>query len=36
MGLRGTSRLFTLLVLFGFVLILALCVILLSIQPSAV
>jgi hypothetical protein len=35
MGLRGTSRLVTLLVLFGLALILVLCVMLLSTQPSA-
>jgi hypothetical protein len=35
MGLRGTSRLFTLLVLFGLALVLVLCVVLLSIQPTA-
>jgi hypothetical protein len=35
MGLRGTSRLFMLLVLFGLALVLVLCVMLLSTQPSA-
>jgi len=35
MGLKGTSRLITLLVLFGLALILVLCVMLLSTQPSA-
>jgi hypothetical protein len=35
MGLRATSRLVTLLVLFGLALILVLCVLLLSTQPSA-
>jgi hypothetical protein len=33
LGLRGTNRLVTLLVLFGFALILVLCAILLSTQP---
>jgi len=35
MGLRGTSKLFTLLVLFGLALVLVLCVMLLTTQPSA-
>jgi hypothetical protein len=35
LGLKGTSRLVTLLVFFGLALILVLCVMLLSIQPSA-
>jgi hypothetical protein len=35
LGLRGTSRLVGLLVLFGLALILVLCVVLLSTQPSA-
>jgi hypothetical protein len=35
MGLKGTSRVFTLLVLLGLALVLVLCVMLLSTQPSA-
>jgi hypothetical protein len=35
MGLKGTSRVFTVLVLFGLALVLVLCVMLLSTQPSA-
>jgi hypothetical protein len=34
-GLRGTSRLMAMLVLFGLALIVVLCAILLSTQPSA-
>jgi hypothetical protein len=35
LGLRGTSRLMALLVLFGLALILVLCAVLLSMQPAA-